>query len=469
MTSRTRLLLLLPLLHAVACTEAPDEGVAVGNPGKADFAIGAPEGIVVDASSLHVSRLLFTGCAGTEGAVVVDRVVDGLAGGDFVNVPAGTWCSAAIEFAGPLVFTGPDADVTLDVPTLSFGLGDGVVVDGDVLRFMLGWDGWMTQGLAGGAAVAPGDDRHEVLVARLRYGARVSDTSNDRLLGEVRTGLAGGYVTVGAGGLRRASPDGVDWRTTDEGGAPLYGVTFGEGTWVAVGGDGAPRVLASSDGVRWNERPVPDTDQVLKNVVWGDGRFVAVGIHGIKLVSPDGWRWEDRSDEWITELIGVTWGADRYVAVGQQDWTVGVSTVSTDGSTWTPVETNGPEELHDVAFGAGRFVAVGLDGLRAASDDGLIWVDQVRDGVPLYAVAYGDDHFVAVGDESPWTSTDGSEWAAATPRMPGAWDVVHGGGGWVAVGEGGKVWTSPDAATWTAVRDDGPALYSVAFGGGGID
>jgi len=63
----------------------------------------------------------------------------------------------------------------------------------------------------------------------------------------------------------------------------LSGVTYGNGTFVAVGEGGV--ILTSPDGVTWTKR-ASGTENTLHGVTYGNGTFVAVGEGGVILTSP---------------------------------------------------------------------------------------------------------------------------------------------------------------------------------------
>jgi hypothetical protein len=65
----------------------------------------------------------------------------------------------------------------------------------------------------------------------------------------------------------------------------LFGVAYGNGTFVAVGGFFfANIILTSPDGVNWTERT--SRSKTLNSVTYGKGLFVAVGNGGTILTSP---------------------------------------------------------------------------------------------------------------------------------------------------------------------------------------
>jgi len=75
----------------------------------------------------------------------------------------------------------------------------------------------------------------------------------------------------------------------------------------------------------------------------------------------------------------------------------------------------------------------------------------------INAIAFGNDKFVAVGDEGKMGySSDGANWTAVSDSKFGTYDIesiVYGGGKFVAVGESGKMSYSSDGINWTAVTD----------------
>ncbi len=455
-------------LVLVGCVQEPDEGIAVGNPGKADFEIGAGAGLVFDSVELDLASLLMQPCDGGEVVTVaIGRAVDG-EGGDTVDVPEGRWCAATLEFGGDLRILGPEVDAALAVEKIHFDMPDALEVAGDTLQFLLGEDGWMTPGLVVGAPVEPGDPRHDLLVARLRVGSRIEVPGRPGPPAGVNSPEAPpGYVAVGAAGRRLFSDDGLAWVETATGGAPLRGLTHAEGIWVAVGGETAPRVAVSTDGETWHEPPLPMSDEYLEAVTWGSGRYVAVGIHGLRLVSDDAWVWTPADPEFIAVQSGVAWGNDRYVAVGRWDIDLpdAATIASTDGVEWSGVETPfSTDYAYDVAFGNNRFVLVGTDGLRATSGDGASWQGGPDFTQKLRGITYGRGIFAAVGWQNAWTSVDGDSWAPAQP-VPQAWDVTAGIPNWVAVGEDGWIYASSDGSDWAASEAVAGELFAVAFAG----
>ncbi|QYR23341.1 hypothetical protein KZ483_10735 [Paenibacillus sp. sptzw28] len=78
-------------------------------------------------------------------------------------------------------------------------------------------------------------------------------------------------------------------------GYDLSAVTYGNGTFVAVGSRGT--ILTSGDGSNWVSRP-SGIPYDLVDVAFGNGRFVAMNKDGVFLTSSDGTSWK------ISYLVG---------------------------------------------------------------------------------------------------------------------------------------------------------------------
>ena len=142
---------------------------------------------------------------------------------------------------------------------------------------------------------------------------------------------------------------------------------------------------------------------------------------------------------------------------------------------WTAVEesTFGTGNIYAVAYGNNRFVAGG-GGKMAYSDDGASWT-AVSDskfpstsvGTSFYisAIAYGNNRFVAVGyvtvsvtgkiaysddNGETWTAVSNSTFDASYSAIRA---IAYGNNRFVAVGEQGKMAYSSDGVSWTAVSD----------------
>jgi hypothetical protein len=86
----------------------------------------------------------------------------------------------------------------------------------------------------------------------------------------------------------------------------------------------------------------------------------------------------------------------------------------------------------------------------------------------LYAVAYGNGVFVAVGDNSTIaTSTDGSNWGVSSPGAYGNLASIRFlNGQFIAVGSTDKILSSTDGTNWSAGTLPAAGFWDVAYGNG---
>lgn len=139
-----------------------------------------------------------------------------------------------------------------------------------------------------------------------------------------------------------------------------------------------PGALAGGQpGWEW-KNPLPQGN-TLYDIVYGAGRFVAVGQDGALITSADGLTWTLGDAGATEDLVAVTYGDALFVATGEN----GLVLTSVDGLSWARQERATAERLNSVAFAGGRYVAVGGAGSIVTSTDGIHWeaVPLSRDGL----------------------------------------------------------------------------------------
>jgi hypothetical protein len=287
----------------------------------------------------------------------------------------------------------------------------------------------------------------------------------DMLLGV--THGKGTFVVVGDGGAIFTSWDGISWeRRNSKTFNLLAGVTFGNDTFVTVG-QGV--IVVSNDGVEWNE-VLPCN--ILADVIWKEGLFVAVGIDNAICVSPDGAYWTGEIHPGIRlHLRDIEYGNDAFVASVGEVASEKVM-ISAGGDIWTQVKSD--FALFEMAYGKGIFAAIGgeMNNLLLSSHDGRKWSQWYSaEGIYLCGIAFGNEMFIAVGfslyggQDVILTSENGIRWTQQvleTKSYPG---MITFGNGIFLVSCSNQRWTSRDGKAWTiSGRDSGP--YMMAYGDG---
>jgi hypothetical protein len=259
--------------------------------------------------------------------------------------------------------------------------------------------------------------------------------------------VAGGESNV----LLIVSPDGENWtgKMSVAGDQKIYGLTFANGRFVAVGrvaADEIPYVLTSTNGIDW-ESPSRPTRNTLRAVAY-DGRFVAVGDLGTIMVSPDAFNWTMQDSGTPRTLRAATY-AGRSIVAGD------VGTVLMwNGTSWfaaAPVSF----DVKGLVLGEG-VVAVGSYGSIGrmhTSEDGLTWPgNSLEFPQPLNDVArVGNRRLMAVGNngliiDAPDSEDGANSWTKTTS---GYWEEPYWSLGQLpAYAQNGVVFTN---AGWKAL------------------
>jgi hypothetical protein len=273
------------------------------------------------------------------------------------------------------------------------------------------------------------------------------------------TGITSGNgvsVAVGQWGTIATSSDGADWIVRNYGTLALNEITYGNGTFVAVGWSFIRKsIMTSSDSINWTSETAVSTAEHLrsKRHISEFGTNEIGEFSGIKSAMGGG-LYDCRIN-----LFGVTYGKDTFVTVGHGVAPSLISPCSYYGliltsphlTSWVEMSSGTISDLHSVTYGDGTFVAVGNGG-TVLSSSGSNWVKRYS-GVTdaLYGVAYGDGTFVAVGEFGTILSSSGWNWYQRYSGVTDAlYGVAYGDGAFVAVGEFGTILTSPDGLNWTA-------------------
>lgn len=246
----------------------------------------------------------------------------------------------------------------------------------------------------------------------------------------------------------------------------------------------------------WHPRNMSLTAERLNAVAHGQGRFVAVGDHGVTLASSDGIDWALSSTGSSERLNTIAYGQGRFVAGGD----AGSFFWSDDGSSWvratSPAKTN--YDVTAIGFGStagfpnGLFVSMASASSAVAgsartitltSPDGVTWTTNAgrsdAAAAPGYSsIVFGNNRFVAARVVNPLslartvTSTDGTNWFFASGSWSGA--LTFGNGLFVLAqvfqSESGGIKllsnTSADGSEWPAYSFGGfNAPSSACFGG----
>lgn len=266
----------------------------------------------------------------------------------------------------------------------------------------------------------------------------------------------GTFVAVGANGAIATSTNSAQGKSNNEGTywtlrtsgttEPLSSVAYGKGTFVAGGTD---LVLTSPDGITWTQRTL-GTPASAGKIRFDGSKFVAVGNDGVILTSPDGIAWTTIIPATPGPIGKLVTNGSVIIATGSSQGTV---LTSPDGVRWTASYLPGRERLTNFAYGKGLFVGIGRDDAGArvvmTSTDGIAWArGDLGFGDWLTEIAFGNDAFVIVtGGGTIFTSTDAATWIPGNLSDAPA-SVTFKDGHFIAVASH-KVYSSTDGFSWS--------------------
>ena len=289
--------------------------------------------------------------------------------------------------------------------------------------------------------------------------------------------MAGLFVAVGQDGLRIVSEDGAAWKNAQTGkeGETYRAVVFGNGRFVAIGSYGGDNIFASTtDGTVWETgKKEAKYVKYMRGLGFDGQQFIGIGgdpgsVGSSKpflVTSPDGKTWSDFLDVPGKNMIRrLAFGKNTIAGVGDR----GRRAASSDGGkTWQDAaDAKAIDTLTDIAFGAGKFVGVGLHGLRMSSDDGLAWSAPQRgqEGEHLNTIIWTGDKFAAIGFGATYFSPDGVTWMRQ-PNQNAPLTAAFGHGNYVGTQWKGRLLMSRDAIAWQEVHKADQHAEAVCFGG----
>ncbi|MFK8001741.1 MAG: WD40/YVTN/BNR-like repeat-containing protein [Polyangiales bacterium] len=240
------------------------------------------------------------------------------------------------------------------------------------------------------------------------------------------------WVIVGNWGYRATTTNGRDYsviagpvQDSDHTPDLLRGVGFGEGAFIAVGGDRNSMIMRTRDGVTWEEDLYPEGRDWMGDVAFGNGRWVAVGGNGRTAVSEDGGdTWREGAERLPRAGRRIAFLNGQFVAVGDG----GMVATSSDGDTWSDQGQGGERGINQLAYGRGLYVVgsqnwngSGFDIRCYTSPDAETWTEcpflADIDRLSNIALLGGD---VVVTTNSGYELWDGSSWNHDETELPSA-------------------------------------------------
>lgn len=190
----------------------------------------------------------------------------------------------------------------------------------------------------------------------------------------------------------------------------------GNATVVGVGNGGM--IETSSDGKSWNYVESVGTTAFMKQVLYVNGQFVAVG-NGQALTSANGHNWNIHSlpaghvyfdeDSDNNVIVGIGKLGDPYTSTKPA-----ISYSSDNGVSWNDVSSQfgGATDLRAIAHGSSGFVTIDSGSRIYTSPDGKTWSGPMATAMPtVNGMVYGNGTYVAASTGAIYTSADMKNWS----------------------------------------------------------
>jgi hypothetical protein len=191
---------------------------------------------------------------------------------------------------------------------------------------------------------------------------------------------------------------------------------------------------------------------------------VCVGNYGTILSSQDKEKWTSASSLTGYDLNSITYGENKFVAVGNG----GVISSSSDGIEWSKCVLPGGSEgesLIGIANGNDLFMAVS-EYTILRSMDGITW-SKSADNEGLNGIVFSDGKFFVYSDSAIFSSSDGNSWSKlqTANRDQGRLTVYNivqlasGNKTLVGVSENGNIVRSKDGKEWESTWESNDFYY----------
>lgn len=241
-------------------------------------------------------------------------------------------------------------------------------------------------------------------------------------------------------------------------------VVFANGRFVAMGRKKG--ICTSTDGITWTRRTVTlQQGHALSSATYIDGYFYLTGNNVVLRASDAAYWWYEKHypAQYFTngEATRIVKGSTKYAFA----LSCCVFTSSDNGNTWTQIQPYNTDVLNDIIYANGKFIAVGKNGAICTSTSGSSWAGQtIKKGsaytLDFSSIAYGNDIFVAVGGSVTtghtsygdiYTSTDGNTWTeryspkGVEYRMV---KVIYDGTQFIALCASSRILTSTNGIIW---------------------
>jgi hypothetical protein len=264
------------------------------------------------------------------------------------------------------------------------------------------------------------------------------------------------------------SSDGITWQLTKQfTSQDMYtpSVAYGGGKFVVSGGrnDSPMTTVTSEDGINWSELKTINNISCQTNLIcgitWGDGKFVNLGNEGKITYSTNGENWVEPFQAGQENFYGITYGADKFVAITKDSF---IYSSSGEQGTWSTAQKISPQACDrncTIKYLNGLFLWGLPNGYITTSTDGINWsepkqIPSITGSISAFAYSKKLNKYILAqysdGNGNYAYSSDGINWTAGDYIIRWALGLLWAKDKFIGAGsDQNTFYSNNDATEWT--------------------
>jgi len=228
--------------------------------------------------------------------------------------------------------------------------------------------------------------------------------------------------------------------------------------------------ITSTDGQTWTTKPTINGTG-LSYLAFGNGALVATGYFGVYYSLDYGETWNEGTNPggyFFGVFTNVAFGKNTFIAFHNNNYEIWYS--ETNGKTWLLASVPVSDTWYDAVYGNDTFVAIGQNYVICSADEGKTWTSPTS-AVGASRIEFGNNTFIRTGTNI-YHSTNGVSWtlASSVPANNGSSLIAFGNNTFVTVtdigGYANVLCSTTNGVSWTSFPVPNETWNGIAYGNG---
>jgi hypothetical protein len=228
--------------------------------------------------------------------------------------------------------------------------------------------------------------------------------------------------------------------------------------------------ITSTDGQTWTTKPTINGTE-LSYLAFGNGALVATGYSGVYYSLDYGETWNEGTNPggyFFGVFTNVAFGKNTFIAFHNNNYEIWYS--ETNGKTWLLASVPVSDTWYDAVYGNDTFVAIGQNYVICSADEGKTWTSPTS-AVGASRIEFGNNTFIRTGTNI-YHSTNGVSWtlASSVPANNGSSLIAFGNNTFVTVtdigGYANVLCSTTNGVSWTSFPVPNETWNGIAYGNG---